>query len=93
MNTTAFEAIDIEVLTRVDGGDGGGFGQDMQNLGKATVNGGVNVLNFLHDHPIELGKLGKFTIGGDRIDKPFKDDPLSQVGRRTVAGTPHPAPR
>jgi hypothetical protein len=91
MHTTAFDNIDIEMLTRVGGGDSGGFWQDMQNLGKAAVNGGVNTLNFVHDHPIELGKFGKFTIGGDRIEKPFKNDPRSQVGHRTVSGTPHPA--
>ena len=47
MHTMALATIEIEVLTRVDGGDSGGFWQDMQNLGKATVNGGANTLNFL----------------------------------------------
>lgn len=91
MLTTAFEIIDNEMLARVSGGDSGGFWEDVQNLGKATVNGGVNALNFLHDHPIELGKLGKISIGGDRIEKPYKNDPLSQVGRRVISGTPHAA--
>src|SRR4029078_5428367 len=91
MHMTELDTIDIDILTDIEGGDSGGFWQDMQNVGKATVNGGGNALNFLNDHPVELGKCGTYTIGGSRIEKPFKNDPLSQAGHRTVSGTPHPA--
>ncbi len=82
-----FETVDT--LARVVGGFSWPSANDWKNLGKATVNGGVNTLNFFHDHPVELGKFGKFTIGGDRVTKPFTDDPLSHV--REVPGNPEPA--
>lgn len=95
MNNTALQTIGSNELLQASGGDGesGGFGQDMLNLGKATVNGATNALNFFHDHPVELGKFGTFKIAGERLQKPFTNDPLSKVGKRTVPGTPHPAPK
>lgn len=74
---TPFETIHNDLLADVGGGNG--FWENAKNLGKAAVNGGVNTLNFFHDHPINAGKFGTFSVGGSRIDKPFKDDPLSKV--------------
>jgi hypothetical protein len=80
-NASEFETFTDDQLLHIDGGySWGDLGNDAKNLGKAVANGGVNTLNLLHDHPIEAGKFGKFTIGGNRIEKPFHDDPLSKVG-------------
>lgn len=92
MNNT-LQTIGTEQLVLASGGDSGGFGDDLVNLGKATVNGVTNALNLLHDHPVEVGKFGTFKISGARLQKPFTDDPLSKVGKRTVTGTAHPAPK
>ncbi len=73
------ETINHDILVDVSGG--ASFLDNAKNLGKAAVNGGVNTLNFLHDHPISAGKFGEFKVGGSRIDKPFKDNPLSKVGK------------
>jgi hypothetical protein len=92
MTIAAFETIHIEVLADVGGGEGGNGWTDLGNLGKAAVNGGVNVLNFFHEHPISLGSLGTYGVEGSRINKPFTNDPWHEIGLRRVTGTAHPAP-
>jgi hypothetical protein len=62
---------------------------DVENLGKAAVNGAVNTLNFFHEHPITIGKAGTFSVGGSRVTKPFTNDPLSHLG--VVKGRAVPA--
>ena len=76
-----FETIDSSALAGINGGNWvSDLGNDAKNLGKAAVNGGANAINFLHDHPIDAGKFGTFSVGGGRVQKPFTDDPLSKVG-------------
>jgi hypothetical protein len=82
--------VDDDLLVSVSGGLHIPSWNDVLNVGKAAANGGANTLNFFHDHPIELGKLGEFKVGGDRVTKPFTNDPLSHVGN--VEGHPVPAP-
>jgi hypothetical protein len=77
---TRLEIIDTRLLSTVAGGFHMPSWSDWRNLGKAIANGGTNTLNFFHDHPIDLGKLGTFKVGGDRVTKPFTNDPLSHVG-------------
>jgi len=77
--------IDHEHLTDVTGGSW----DDLVNVGRAVANGGANTLNFFHDHPVSIGALGTFSVGGDRVTKPYKNDPLSQIGK--VSGHPVPA--
>jgi len=77
--------IDREHLTDVNGGSW----DDLVNVGRAVANGGANTLNFFHDHPVSIGPLGTFSVGGDRVTKPFKNDPLSHIGK--INGHPVPA--
>lgn len=73
MNNT-FESIDIAHLAGVTGGRS--IWDRAKDLGKAAVNGGVNVIN---------QKLnpngGPFMSDKGPIEKPFKGDPLSQALR------------
>ena len=83
MTKTPTAQLDTIATTDLDDATGGlhmPTVNDFKNVGKAAVNGGANTLNFFHDHPIELGKLGTFQVGGDRVTKPFTNDPLSHVG-------------
>ena len=91
MTMNAFETITTDMLATVGGGVDNPW-SSFVNLGKAAVNGAVNVINFFHDHPIEAGKFGTFAVHGGRVAKPFRDDPLSKAFIRKIAGTPHAAP-
>jgi hypothetical protein len=80
-------------LTTIDQADlasiNGGNWDDFLNVLKGGANGLTNAANFLHDHPVEAGKFGTFGIGGQRMQTPFTNDPLSRVGVRD--GRPVPA--
>lgn len=91
MTLNAFETVSTESLATVGGGVDSPW-TSLKNLGKAAVNGGVNVINFFHDHPVDLGKFGTFAVHGDRVAKPFTNDPLARAFERRIAGTPHAAP-
>jgi hypothetical protein len=86
-----FATIDTDSLSSVTGGySWSDFGHDALNLGKAAVNGGANTLEFLREHPISVGAgpKGSFSVnvGGDnRINAPFHNDPLSQIGKHGQA--------
>jgi hypothetical protein len=71
----------------------GGSWDDLVNVGRAIANGGANTLNFFHDHPVSLGAAGTFSVGGDRVTKPFQHDPLSQIGKIPGRAVPAKQPR
>jgi hypothetical protein len=83
------DIIDDEKLTRVTGGSW----DDLVNVGRAVANGGANTLNFFHDHPVSVGALGTFSVGGDRVTKPFKNDPLSRIGKINGRAVPAKNPK
>ena len=71
----------------------GGTWDDLVNVGRAVANGGANTLNFFHDHPVSIGPLGTFSVGGDRVTKPFQNDPLSQIGKVPGHAVPAKQPK
>jgi hypothetical protein len=71
----------------------GGTWDDLVNVGRGIANGGANTLNFFHDHPISLGAAGTFSVGGDRVTKPFQNDPLSQIGKIPGRAVPAKQPK
>ena len=81
--------IGSEALARATGGTW----DDLVNVGRAIANGGANTLNFFHDHPISLGAAGTFSVGGDRVTKPFQHDPLSQIGKIQGHAVPAKPPK
>ena len=78
MTHKALPTIELSTLDRITGGNW----NDFVNVLKGGANGLTNAANFLHDHPVELGKFGTYGIGGQRMQKPFTNDPLSRVGVR-----------
>ena len=87
MTLNTFETVGADSLATVNGGSW----TNLLNLGKAAVNGAVNVVNFFHDHPTQFGPWN-FSFGGDRLAKPFTDDPLSKAFVEKIPGKPHAAP-
>jgi hypothetical protein len=88
MNTKT-RIIGREHLTDVNGGTW----DDLVNVGRGIANGGANTLNFFHDHPVSLGPLGTFSVGGDRVTKPFQNDPLSRIGKIPGHAVPAKQPK
>lgn len=72
MNT--FESIEIAHLANVIGGRS--LLDRAKDLGKAAINGGVNLAN----HKLNPNG-GPFMSDKGPIEKPFKNDPLSQALR------------
>jgi hypothetical protein len=87
MTLNAFETVSVDSLATAHGGSG----TNLLNFGKAAVNGGVNLINFFNDHPVQFGPWN-FSVGGGHVTKPFTDDPLSKAFVEKIPGKPHAAP-
>lgn len=87
MKATMLETISSDTLAGVMGGkEERGFWDRAKNLGKAAVNGAVNVANAaipdqvqISAQPGGVGVAGTWNLPADPIPKPFKDDPLAKA--------------